>query len=329
MNACVIVFGDLGHSPRMQNHALMLSTLDEINQVNLVGYQGSKLPDSVLQNDKIQVTYISTWLIDKLKNLPRILYLVYVLLRIVIQVLQTIYILIRLPNISFWVYQNPPCVPGLFCLLIVRMIRRRSRIILDWHNYAFSILQVNRVNKYLVTVARYYERFLGRLCDFHICVSQNMCNDLIENWNIQNPLVLYDKATTKFSRLPIDQRHELFCKIWGEDNKFTYIDKNKAVERKNRNFLLFSSTSFTEDEDFDCVVNALKSVNQMIEESKNRKAINYSKIHLVVTGKGGAKEEFEQKFDQCNKTLDHVFMETMWLEIEDYPKLVGSADLGV
>jgi len=25
MNACVIVYGDLGHSPRMQNHALSLA----------------------------------------------------------------------------------------------------------------------------------------------------------------------------------------------------------------------------------------------------------------------------------------------------------------
>jgi beta-1,4-mannosyltransferase len=101
----------------------------------------------------------------------------------------------------------------------------------------------------------------------------------------------------------------------------------KVSERTNRNLLLFSSTSYTPDEDFDLVVDALKLVNDQL--NKNNKNYNGPGIHLVVTGKGPLKAEFQEKFNQWNEELEHVQIETMWLEIEDYPKLVGSADLGV
>lgn len=153
-----------------------------------------------------------------------------------------------------------------------------------------------------------------------------MWNDLSNNWGVRNPFVLYDKATTKFRRLNADERSRLFQKIWGDENKFIEDQKENKIEKQNRDMILFSSTSFTEDEDFNWVVNALKKVDKMIDDSNIK---NPSGIHLVVTGKGGAKEEFERKFEECNQTLNHVYMETMWLEIEDYPKLVGSADLGI
>ena len=119
-----------------------------------------------------------------MKRLPRIFYLVYVLLRIVIQILQTLWMLFRLPGIRYWFYQNPPWIPGLFCLIIVRLFRRRSRIVLDWHNYGFSILRVSGVNRFLVKIARIYERFWGRMWDFHLWVSKNFEQDLIQNFGI-------------------------------------------------------------------------------------------------------------------------------------------------
>ena len=119
-----------------------------------------------------------------MKRLPRIFYLVYVLLRIVIQILQTLWMLFRLPGIRYWFYQNPPWIPGLFCLIIVRLFRRRSRIVLDWHNYGFSILRVSGVNRFLVKIARIYERLWGRMWDFHLWVSKNFEQDLIQNFGI-------------------------------------------------------------------------------------------------------------------------------------------------
>ena len=58
MNAWVLVFGDLGHSPRMQNHALSLSECEEIDTVFFVGYEGSDLPLSIKNNDKVSIFYL-------------------------------------------------------------------------------------------------------------------------------------------------------------------------------------------------------------------------------------------------------------------------------
>lgn len=46
------------------------------------------MPRSVQDQPSIQVTFLSTWLIDLLKKLPRVFYLVYAVLRTLIQIVQ-------------------------------------------------------------------------------------------------------------------------------------------------------------------------------------------------------------------------------------------------
>lgn len=50
-------------------------------------------------------------------------------------------------------------------------------------------------------------------------------------------------------------------------------------------------------------------------------------IYTVHEGKGPEKEMYEEKIKRLN--LKHVAFRTMWLAAEDYPLLLGSADLGV
>ncbi|KAG7158878.1 Chitobiosyldiphosphodolichol beta-mannosyltransferase-like, partial [Homarus americanus] len=52
----VVVLGDLGHSPRMNYHALSLS--EEGFEVNLVGFAGSKPQVEVLKDEHITLTYM-------------------------------------------------------------------------------------------------------------------------------------------------------------------------------------------------------------------------------------------------------------------------------
>lgn len=92
----------------MQNHALSMADCEEVEKVYFVGYQGSDLPLAIENNDKIEVRYISTSFIDKLKKLPKIFYFVYLILRIIIQLFQSFWVLFTVPNVRFWVYQNPP-----------------------------------------------------------------------------------------------------------------------------------------------------------------------------------------------------------------------------
>lgn len=91
---------------------------------------------------------------------------------------------------------------------------------------------------------------------------------------------------------------------------------------------MFSSTSYTPDEDFNVVVDALYLLDQKLWEERKEKETGPG-VYLIVTGKGPLKQIYQKIFDECNDTLKYVTIETMWLEVEDYPKLVGSADLGV
>ena len=53
-----------------------------------------------------------------------------------------------------------------------------TQVIIDWHNYGFTIMQVNNVNAKLVTMARAYELWFGKFGDWHLTVSEAMKKNL-------------------------------------------------------------------------------------------------------------------------------------------------------
>jgi beta-1,4-mannosyltransferase len=53
LRVAVVVFGDVGRSPRMQYHTDSLSKLKQVESIDLIGYQGSDLIDSVKQKKSI------------------------------------------------------------------------------------------------------------------------------------------------------------------------------------------------------------------------------------------------------------------------------------
>jgi hypothetical protein len=89
----VVVCGDLDRSPRMCNHALSAANSKLFRRVDLIGYRGNSksttlpLPQPIRDHEAIHVHFLSTSIVDALKRLPRFFYLVYALLRIVIQTL--------------------------------------------------------------------------------------------------------------------------------------------------------------------------------------------------------------------------------------------------
>ena len=134
--------------------------------------------------------------------------------------------------------QNPPCVPLLFVLAMLKTCRlSRSQIIIDWHNYGYSILRVNRVNKALVFIAKLYEMKLAKWGDHHLCVSKAMQIDLINKFGIDRdhtPHVLYDKATQKFrTGIELKEMHEVFKRAGllaeGGNTIFTEIKKGSLT----------------------------------------------------------------------------------------------------
>lgn len=55
-----------------------------------------------------------------------------------------------------------------------------------------------------------------------------------------------------------------------------------------------------------------------------------ARLHLIVTGAGPLKKMFIKEFEKFNEIhAPRVKIEAKWLEIDDYPKMVAAADLGV
>merc|ERR1712135_48040 len=92
----------------------------------------------------------------------------------------------------------------------------------------------------------------------------------------------------------------------------------------NRPALLISSTSWTEDEDFGILLSALKEYDTYALEKVGGDLPN---LICVITGKGPLKDHYCSLIS--NQVWRKVQIITPWLEPEDYPKLLASADLGV
>ena len=51
------------------------------------------------------------------------------------------------------------------------------------------------------------------------------------------------------------------------------------------------------------------------------------RLLILVTGKGPQREHYQRRMAALR--LQHVAFRTLWLEAQDYPLLLGSADLGI
>jgi len=98
-----------------------------------------------------------------------------------------------------------------------------------------------------------------------------------------------------------------------------------------RTILILSSTSWTEDEDFSILVDAMVLLDTRITELvKQLPDYKIPRVVVAVTGKGPLKAEYEERFKHLNScVLQCVRFTTLWLEAADYPKFVGYADLGI
>lgn len=61
------------------------------------------------------------------------------------------------------------------------------------------------------------------------------------------------------------------------------------------------------------------------------RAAHIRDLAIIITGKGPMRAEFERVMRKraADEAWAHVRMHTAWLAAEDYPRLLGSADLGV
>ncbi|KIY45287.1 mannosyltransferase [Fistulina hepatica ATCC 64428] len=109
-------------------------------------------------------------------------------------------------------------------------------------------------------------------------------------------------------------------------NSVAYDSIQAPRMRRDRPALVVSSTSWTPDEDFSILLDALSAY-----DLRAREVVKFPKVLCIVTGKGPLKAKYMSEVAKLQKegTWKCVRLITMWLEAEDYPTLLGSADLGV
>ncbi|BFZ03795.1 hypothetical protein BsWGS_06834 [Bradybaena similaris] len=330
-NVCIVVLGDIGRSPRMQYHALSFAR--EGFRVYLVGYQGSTPHKDILQNDNIEIFHVREPP-AALAKAPRLL---SYFLKVIFQSTFLAWTLLLLPNMSSIFIQNPPSIPTMLVSYIVCKIRFCD-LVIDWHNYGHTILALAlKPGHPLVRFAKWYEEKCGRLASHNICVTQAMRHDLESNWNIQ-AMTVHDRPTEMFKSVDIVQQHELFTRLGAEHSiflssestpnctRFTQKRQDGTVVRVNhRPAILVSSTSWTEDEDFGILLNALEEYDQ--KDTVGDGSSTLPDLVCVITGKGPQKTYYSERI--ARKEWRKVQFCLPWLAAEDYPLILASADIGV
>ena len=314
-NVAILVLGDLNRSPRMLNHCVALSeSFPNIQEISLIGYDSTDIRKDISSNNKIKRYNISNRINKIFQHFPRILFIFTSFFKILFQIFSMFFILFKIPKFSFLILQNPPGIPSMFvCWLVCKL--RKSKFIIDWHNYGYTILKVNKRPNFIVKIAEKYEKFLGKKSDMNLCVSQAEKRDLKKNFGI-DAICLPDKPLLGlFKFLSSEQAPELYKK---------YKELNELLD-KNRPILMISSTSWTPDEDFNILLNSFIKTEEMIKNE--HKLNNIKKVLFLITGKGPMKENFMKKVEKSNLNIFNV--KSIWLDSDDYPKLLALCDLGI
>ena len=315
MRAVVVALGDLGRSARMLYHAQALAAngLD----VDLVGFEGTPLPKAVADDLRIKVRRLNPATLRLRRGVSGSTYAVAGLVdaaRLSLRLWRTLRTL-RRPDLVL--IQNPPAFPTV-AVAWFSLRRRGVRFVIDWHNLGYTLLSL-RLGQWhpAVRLARWLERRDARRVEANLCVSRGLAAFLESRFGVQQARVLYDRPASAF--VPMDRadrerlRQALFTRLGVHGGMVAFI---------------VCPTSWTEDEDFDLVIGAVPRLEERIRGWEAAVVgRRFPDLVILVTGDGARRAEFERRF--AGLPARRVHLRARWLEPEDYPRVVGSADLGL
>ncbi|KAJ3758581.1 mannosyltransferase [Lentinula raphanica] len=371
-SVAIVVLGDIGRSPRMMYHAESFAENGLMTYV--IGYGGSKPIPALERLPKVELRYLSEPP-SLLRSLPFVIFAPFKIIHQVTSILRELLIYTGEPP-EYILVQNPPSIPTLAIVWLVGKIRG-SKIIIDWHNLGYSILELRlpKTHPY-VKIAKWFEATFGRIAYAHIFVTEAMRNYLVEEWNlVGEKIVLHDRPPKHFHRCSAQEIHDLFTRLQTPLSQYkslqdflpesttpfstpltdrkpssdsspapsptytldpisttapTYENVQPPRLRPDRPALLVSSTSWTPDEDFGILLDALTQYEQKADElSRTKDDHRLPRILMAVTGKGPQRDEYMKRINQLQADWRWVRCISIWLEAEDYPTFLGSADLGV
>ena len=149
-----------------------------------------------------------------------------------------------------------------------------------------------------------------------MCVSRGFAKFLQDRFKLASVTVLYDRPASAFVPIERTEREQLRQAL------FSRLGVRGPVG------FIICPTSWTEDEDFDVVIDAVRRIEDRIRGwEASQRSRRFVVLVMLVTGDGRRRKEFERRF--AGLPAHRVQLRTRWLEPEDYPRIVGVADLGL
>ncbi|KAI0799082.1 family 33 glycosyltransferase [Xylaria sp. FL0064] len=315
----ILVLGDIGRSPRMQYHASSIARHG--GTVHLIGYDESPPHPDLLTNPNITIHGLA--LPPRILRSSTVPFLISGPLKVLWQVGTLLHVLGYTTPASAWLLvQNPPSIPTLAVSFLISILRN-TQLLIDWHNYGWTILSGTKGPSHpFVALSKAYECLLGQIAPTaNIAVTHAMKRSLHSPpYNItQSPIVtLHDRPASIFQPLSSPSEREVFLTSLPVTAPFA----ESILSGKTK--LIVSSTSWTPDEDFSLLLNALVTYAQPSQK--------HTPILAIITGKGPQKAFYEAEIAALRKTgqLPGIIVQTAWLSsMHDYAALLRCADLGV
>lgn len=180
--ACLIVLGDIGHSPRMQNHAISL--LEQGYKVDIICYMETKPLDALSEVGPGRCCIRKLSPVPEIRILPSFLQLIF---KTGWQIITLLFAWMFMHSPATILIQNPPGIPTIMVAYLISLLTR-AKLIIDWHNYSYTILALKMtggIRNPLCRLIHYLEQFFGSKADAHFCVSEAMRRDLEKNWGLK------------------------------------------------------------------------------------------------------------------------------------------------
>lgn len=217
--------------------------------------------------------------------------------------------------------QNPPSIPTLAVASLVCFIRN-TELVIDWHNFGYSILALKLGNSHpLVRISALYERVFAKAAKHHFTVTHAMARVLKNSYGV-TAQALHDRPGPMFRPISPQERHDFLSRLPETAQYAQDLTASPSAPWK----LIVSSTSWTADEDFSLLLDALCTYSARVAAKPS-----LPKILAIITGKGPQKPHYLSQIRALNqqKKLLNVVIQTAWLTSSDYATLLAAADLGV
>jgi beta-1,4-mannosyltransferase len=217
--------------------------------------------------------------------------------------------------------QNPPSIPTLAVASLVCFIRN-TQLVIDWHNFGYSILALKLGDSHpLVKISALYERLFAKAAKHHFTVTHAMARVLQTSYGVPAQ-ALHDRPGPIFRPIDSDERRTFLSRL----PETAQYAKDFTAPTQTPWKLIVSSTSWTADEDFSLLLDALCTYSAQAVAHPN-----LPNILAIITGKGPQKDHYLARIralNQENKLLN-VVIRTAWLTPSDYASLLAAADLGI